>query len=96
MVQWHGRALSLLVDVGDIPVLRVKENLSVILEVHLHNLVAKSEHDSMLCSHPFLDVDGARWILHLSLALNLLVSLDKLLFLNLVVVLFKVRLEVLQ
>jgi hypothetical protein len=29
----------------------------MILEVHLHDLIAESEHDSMPCSHPFLDVN---------------------------------------
>jgi hypothetical protein len=29
----------------------------VVLEVDLHDLVGKSEHDGMLCSHPFLNID---------------------------------------
>lgn len=34
----------------------------MILKVHLHDLIAKSEHNSMLRPHPFLDVYRTRWV----------------------------------
>lgn len=67
----------------------------MILEVNLHDFVAQSEHDRVLGSHPFLDVDGAWWVLQF-VGLVHLVSLDELLFLLWVIVLLKVGLEVLK
>lgn len=65
LVQWHRRPLTLLVNVGHISILGVEQDLRVILEVHLDNLVAESEHDSMLGPHPLLHVDGAGRVLQL-------------------------------
>ena len=33
----------------------------MVLEVHLHDFVAKAEHDGVACSHPLLDIDRA-WL----------------------------------
>jgi hypothetical protein len=33
----------------------------MVLEVDLDNFIAQSEHDSVLRSHPFLDVNGTGW-----------------------------------
>lgn len=64
MAERHYGALSLLVDVGDQTVVRVQQNLRVVLEVNLDNFVAQAEHDSVTRPHPFLDVDGAcGWLL---------------------------------
>jgi hypothetical protein len=30
----------------------------MVLEIDLHNFIAKSEHDGMLCSHPFLNINS--------------------------------------
>ena len=57
LVEWHGLSLTLLVHVGNISVLRVEQDFSVVLEVDLNNLVAESEHNGMFGTHPFLDVD---------------------------------------
>ena len=67
----------------------------MILEVNLHDFVAQSEHDRVLGSHPFLDVDGAWWVLKL-VSLVQFVPLNELLFFLRVVVLLQVGLEVLQ
>ena len=67
----------------------------MILEVNLHDFVAQSEHDRVLGSHPFLDVDGAWWVLKL-VCLVQFVPLNELLFFLRVVVLLQVGLEVLQ
>ena len=63
----------------------------MVLEVHLHNFVAQSEHDCVFRSHPLFHVNRACWILRF-----LFVSLKQLRFLCWVVILFKVRLEMLQ
>ena len=65
LVKWHCRAFSLLVNIGDVAVLRVEQNLSVVLEVHLHNFVAQPEHDCVFGSHPFLHVYRPMWVLQL-------------------------------
>ena len=59
MIEWHGRPLTLLINVGHIAVLGVEQNLGVVLEVNLDNFVAETEHDSVFGSHPFFDVNGA-------------------------------------
>ena len=60
LVQGHRRPLSFLVDISDESALRVQQDFSVVLEVNLHDLVAKPEHDCVLSSHPLLDVYGPR------------------------------------
>lgn len=67
----------------------------MILEVNLHDFVAETEHDGMLCSHPFFDVDGAGWVLEL-VGLVQFVPLNELLLFLRIVVLLQVGLEVLQ
>jgi len=67
----------------------------VILEVNLDYLVAKSEHDRVLRSHPFLDVNGAGRVLQF-VGLVHFVSLNELLLLLRVVILFQIGLEMLQ
>lgn len=89
LVKWHCRAFSLLVNIGDVPVLRVEQNLRVVLEVHLHNFVAQPEHDCMFCSHPFLHVYRPRRVLQL-VGEVYFVPLDQLCFLLRVVVLLEV------
>lgn len=95
LIQRHSRSLTLLVDVCYILVFRIQENLGVILEVNLDDFVAQSEHNCMLGPHPFLDVNATRWILQL-VCLIQLVPLDQLFLLLRVVVLFQIRLKVLQ
>jgi len=65
LVQRHRRSLTLLVYVCHISVLRVQEDLRVVLEVNLHNFVAEAEHYSVLGSHPFFHVDTAWRVLKL-------------------------------
>lgn len=86
LVQWHRRSLALLVYVGHVPILRVEQDLCVILEIDLDYLVAESEHDCVLRSHPFLDVHGAGRVLQLICLIHF-VSLNQLLLLLWVVVL---------
>jgi hypothetical protein len=57
MVQGQSLSFTLLVDVGHQSALRIQQDLCVVLEVHLHDLVAQSEHNSMLRSHPLLNID---------------------------------------
>ena len=57
LAEWHDGALSLLVDVGHQAVVRIEQDLRVILEVNLDNFVAETEHDGVARPHPFLDVD---------------------------------------
>ena len=67
----------------------------MILEVYLDDFVAESKHDSMLGSHPFLDVNAARWILQL-ICLVQLISLNQLLLFLRIIVLFQIRFKVLE
>ena len=57
LVKWLSGSFALFVDVCDKSAFRIEKNLSVILEVYLYNLIAKPEHDCMLCSHPFLHIN---------------------------------------
>ena len=75
LAERHDRPLALLVDVGDQTVVRVEQDLRVVLEVDLHDLVAQPEHDGVPGSHPLLDVDGAGLRLHLVLYFALHVHL---------------------
>ena len=95
LVEWHRRSLTLLVDVSDISIFRVKKDLSVILEVNLHNLVAQSEHYSMLSSHPLLHIDTSWWVLKL-VGLIQKISLNQLLLFLRIVVLLKIGFEMLK
>ena len=94
LIQRHGRSLALLVDICYIFVFRIQKNLSVILEVNLDDLVAKSEHNCMLGPHPFLDINAARWILQLVRLIHL-ISLNQLFLLLRIIVLFQISFEVL-
>lgn len=67
----------------------------MILEVYLNDFVAESKHNSMLGSHPFLDVNAARWILQF-IRLIQLISLNQLFLLLRIVVLFQIRFKVLE
>lgn len=96
MVQRHGLSLTLLVNISHVSVFRVKQDFSVILEVDLYNLVAQSEHDSMFGTHPLLDVNRAWWVLQLRILFVQYVSLYKLFFLSWIVVLLKIRFEMLK
>ena len=57
LIQWHRRSVSLFVNIGYISILRVKQDLRMVLEVNLHNLVAQTEHDGVLGPHPLLHVN---------------------------------------
>jgi hypothetical protein len=67
----------------------------VILEVNLNDFVAEAEHDRVLSSHPFFDVDGA-WRVLQFIGLVQFVSLNELLFFLWIVVLLQVGLKVLK
>ena len=95
LVEWHRRSLTLLVDVSDISIFRVKKDLSVILEVNLHNLVAQSEHYSVLGSHPFLHINTSWRVLKL-IGLVQKVSLNQLLLFLRIIILLKIRFEMLK
>ena len=58
LAERHDRALTLLVHVRDQTVVRVQEDLCVVLEVHLDDFVAQAEHDRVARTHPLFDVDG--------------------------------------
>ena len=57
MTQRHNGPLTLLVHISDKSVVRVEQNLSVVLEVDLNDFVAETEHDGMAGPHPLLHVD---------------------------------------
>ena len=59
LAERHDRALTLLVHVRDQTVVRVQEDLCVVLEVHLDDFVAQTEHDGVAGPHPLLHVHGA-------------------------------------
>ena len=95
LVEGHRRPLPLFVNVGHESILGVQQDLCVVLEVNLDDLVRETEHYSVLGSHPLLHVNRARWVLGFVANIKL-VALEKLLFFGWIVVLFKIRLEVLQ
>lgn len=95
LIKWHRRSVTLLVDIGYVSILRVEQDLSVILEVNLHDLVAQTEHDGMLGPHPLLHVNRSWWILKL-VGLVEEVPLNELLLLLRIVILLEVTLEVLE
>lgn len=51
------KSFVFLVEVSDDSQLRAQDDLSLVLEDDLHDLIAEPEHNSMLCSHPFLHVN---------------------------------------
>ena len=57
LTQWHDGPLTLLVHISDQSVVRVEQNLGVVLEVNLDNFVAETEHDGVASTHPLLHVD---------------------------------------
>ena len=67
----------------------------MILEVYLNDFVAKSKHNRMLGSHPFLDVNTAGWIQQL-ICLIQFISLNQLFLFLRIIVLFQIRFEVLK
>jgi hypothetical protein len=67
----------------------------VILEIDLNDLVGESEHDGVLGTHPFLDVYTTRRVLEL-VGLVQQVSLYQLFLLLGIVILFKIRFEMLE
>ena len=54
--QWIREPFSLLVDISDHPSLAGQDYFSVVLEVHLDDFVAESEHYSVAGSHPLFDI----------------------------------------
>ncbi len=87
LIQRHCWSLSFFVYICYISVFRIEQNLSVVLEVHLYNLVAESKHYSMFCSHPFFNIHWTRRILEF-VCLVKLVSLKKLVFFLRIIILF--------
>jgi len=67
----------------------------MILEVNLNYFIAQPEHYSVLRPHPFLDIYRARWVLQFG-GLVQFVSLNQLLFFLRIVILLKIRFEVLE
>lgn len=57
LIQGQGLSLALFIDIGNQPVLRVEQDLGMVLEIDLHNFIAEPEHDGMLSAHPLLDID---------------------------------------
>ena len=71
----------------------------MILEVHLNNLIAQSEHNRMLCSHPLLNIyevttSFSRLICHIYIVMVLFVTRG--LSCTLASVILKVRPEMLE
>ena len=56
LVQGQRAPLSAFIHIGDLPAIRVEQDLGVVLEVDLHDLVRKSEHDRVLRLQPLFDV----------------------------------------
>ena len=52
-----GAPLTFFIHVGYNSSFTGQNNLSLILEIDLHNLVGQPEHNSMASAHPLLDVD---------------------------------------
>jgi len=67
----------------------------MVLEVNLNDFVAEAEHDRVLCSHPFFDINGSGRVLQL-VGLVQFVSLNELLFFLRIIVLLQVGLKVLK
>lgn len=67
----------------------------MILEIDLNYFIGEPEHDSMLSSHPFLDVDRARRVL-LFISRVHFVPLYELFFLLRIVILLQVTFEMLK
>ena len=75
LIKRQSRPFTLFVDIGNKSVLWVQENLGVILEVHLHNFIAQSKHNSMFSSHPLLNINldtALRFISHLYVSIFIL------------------------
>ena len=88
-VEWESLSVALLVHVGHQSALRIKQDLRVVLEIHLYYFVAQTEHYCMLRSHPFLHI-------HLSDLLGRSYLFGRVGVLGLVWVVFKVGSEVLE
>lgn len=56
LTQRHNGPLALLVHISDQSVIRVQQNLGMVLEVNLDDFVAEAEHDGVTGAHPFLHV----------------------------------------
>ena len=95
LIQRHRRSFSLLVHVGHVPVFRVQQDFSVVLEINLNDLIAQSEHNSVLSAHPFFYINWAGWVLQL-VGLVHLIPLDELFLFLGIVILLQVGLEMLQ
>lgn len=54
-----GATAAFLVDLGHHAGLTAEDDLSVVLEVDLHDFVGESEHDCVFGAHPLLDLDFA-------------------------------------
>lgn len=54
-------SLTFLVDICDHFCFRWKNDLCMILKIYLDNFIRKSKHDSILCSHPLLDINNFSW-----------------------------------
>lgn len=50
-------SLTFLVDVSYKAAFRVKKDFCMVLEIYLHDLIAQTEHDGMLCSHPLFHIN---------------------------------------
>ena len=59
LAKWHDRPLTFFVDVGDETIVRVEQDLCMVLKVHLYNLIRQTEHDGVPRAHPLLNVDRA-------------------------------------
>jgi len=57
-VERVGASFAAFVHVGHHLGFRAQHNLSVILEVNLHDFVGEAEHNSVPRAHPFLDVNN--------------------------------------
>ena len=64
----------------------------MVLEIDLHDLVAQTEHDGMLRSHPFLNIHRAWRVLKLVGLIQFIALNQSLLFLR-IIVLLKIRLK---
>lgn len=92
LVERHCRSFALLVHVRHISILRIEQYLCMVLEIDLHDLVAQTEHDGMLRSHPFLNIHRAWRVLKLVGLIQFIALNQSLLFLR-IIVLLKIRLK---
>ena len=59
LTERHDGTISLLVHIGHQSIIRIQQDLCMVLEVYLYDFVAQTEHDGVAGPHPLLHVHRA-------------------------------------